>query len=85
MNKSSYSYVCFHFSYKENDSALDTDSDDIVEVTYEEKEEDNSETIEKIMDYRVSSKKSGLYQLVCIDLTVQTWSYITCYLEDMRF
>ena len=41
------------FSYKENDSAQETDSDDIVEVAFEEKEEDNSEAIEKIMDHRV--------------------------------
>lgn len=51
--------VCvWYFSYKEHDSSQETDSDEIVEGNAEmwnEPEDDGTEAIEKIMDYRVSS------------------------------
>lgn len=56
--------VCvWYFSYKEHDSSQETDSDEIVEGNAEmwnEPEDDGTEAIEKIMDYRVSSLKQIL-------------------------
>ena len=51
------------YSYKEAESDNATDSDDIIEAPEpdeeKEKEEDNKETIEKILDHRMG-KKGGM-------------------------
>lgn len=54
--------VCFLilFSYKEDDD-FETDSDDLIEMTGEgaDEQQDNSETIEKVLDIRLG-KKGGV-------------------------
>ncbi|XP_062994217.1 chromodomain-helicase-DNA-binding protein 2-like [Elgaria multicarinata webbii] len=49
--------VAKNFSYKEDDD-FETDSDDLIEMTGEgaEEQQDNSETIEKVLDRRVGKK-----------------------------
>ena len=48
--------ICDAFSYKENESNAETDSDEVVEAaadTWNGVEDDGTEAIEKIMDVRV--------------------------------
>lgn len=54
------SLVLVLFSYKEDDD-FETDSDDLIEMTGEgaDEHEDNSETIEKVLDIRLG-KKGGV-------------------------
>lgn len=52
-------------SYKEDQHDFETDSDDLIEMTgdaCEEQQDDDSETIEKVMDTRIA-KKGGDYKL----------------------
>uniref|UniRef100_A0A8C0I8T4 DNA helicase n=1 Tax=Bubo bubo TaxID=30461 RepID=A0A8C0I8T4_BUBBB len=52
-----YSLVFILFSYKEDDD-FETDSDDLIEMTGEgaDEQQDNSETIEKVLDIRLGKK-----------------------------
>lgn len=52
--------VLTSFSYKEDDD-FETDSDDLIEMTGEgaDEQQDNSETIEKVLDIRLG-KKGGV-------------------------
>lgn len=46
-------------SYKEDQHDFETDSDDLIEMTgdaCEEQQDDDSETIEKVMDTRIGKK-----------------------------
>lgn len=49
--------VLILFSYKEDDD-FETDSDDLIEMTGEgaDEQQDNSETIEKVLDIRLGKK-----------------------------
>ena len=51
------SLVLILFSYKEDDD-FETDSDDLIEMTGEgaDEQQDNSETIEKVLDIRLGKK-----------------------------
>lgn len=54
------------FSYKEDQHDLETDSDDLIELTGEAGEElqdDDSETIEKITDTRTGKKGGDAFSL----------------------
>lgn len=53
--------VLILFSYKEDDD-FETDSDDLIEMTGEgaDEQQDNSETIEKVLDIRLG-KKGGAW------------------------
>lgn len=47
------------YSYKEDQHDFETDSDDLIEMTGdagEEQQDDDSETIEKVMDTRIGKK-----------------------------
>lgn len=51
--------MCFCCSYKEDQHDFETDSDDLIEMTGdagEEQQDDDSETIEKVMDTRIGKK-----------------------------
>ena len=55
-------------SYKEDQNDFETDSDDLIEMVgdvAEEQQDDDSETIEKVMDIRIG-KKGGSESLHCI-------------------
>lgn len=55
---------CFSCSYKE-DEDFETDSDDLIEMTGEgvDEQQDNSETIEKVLDSRLGKKGgTGLWE-----------------------
>lgn len=58
------------FSYKEDQHDFETDSDDLIEMTGdagEEQQDDESETIEKVMDNRIGRKGGDLFTCVCFE------------------
>lgn len=62
-------FVFVSFSYKEDDD-FETDSDDLIEMTVEgaDEQQDNCETIEKVLDIRLG-KKGGVLFLMSIMCT----------------
>ena len=62
--KDSFSFIRHYSScsYKEDDD-FETDSDDLIEMTGEgaDEQQDNSETIEKVLDSRLG-KKGGMWR-----------------------
>lgn len=51
-------------SYKEDQHDFETDSDDLIEMTGdagEEQQDDDSETIEKVLDCRIGSKGGNTF------------------------
>uniref|UniRef100_A0A8D2LUR3 DNA helicase n=1 Tax=Varanus komodoensis TaxID=61221 RepID=A0A8D2LUR3_VARKO len=68
---------CPRRSYKEDDD-FETDSDDLIEMTGEgtEEQQDNSETIEKVLDWRVG-KKGGLVSPLSAATGASTTVYAT--------
>lgn len=58
------------YSYKEDQHDFETDSDDLIEMTGdagEEQQDDDSETIEKVMDTRIGKKGGDAFSLVSHD------------------
>lgn len=56
----------FCYSYKEDQHDFETDSDDLIEMTgeaCEEQQDDDSETIEKVMDTRTGKKGGDTFWL----------------------
>lgn len=56
-----------YYSYKEDQHDFETDSDDLIEMTgdaCEEQQDDDSETIERVMETR-TGKKGGVSILLC--------------------
>lgn len=52
------------YSYKEDQHDFETDSDDLIEMTGdagEEQQDDDSETIEKVMDTRIGKKGGEIF------------------------
>lgn len=55
-------------SYKEDQHDFETDSDDLIEMTgdaCEEQQDDDSETIEKVVDTRVAKKGGDPFSPLC--------------------
>ena len=55
-------------SYKEDQHDFETDSDDLIEMTgdaCEEQQDDDSETIEKVVDTRIGKKGGDQLTLLC--------------------
>lgn len=65
-------WLCFAvfplcYSYKEDQHDFETDSDDLIEMTGEageEQQDDDSETIEKVMDTRIGKKGGDIFSPV---------------------
>ena len=56
--------MCCVHSYKEDQHDFETDSDDLIEMTGdagEEQQDDDSETIERIMDTRIGKKEGNAH------------------------
>lgn len=55
------------YSYKEDQHDFETDSDDLIEMTgdaCDEQQDDDSETIEKVMDARIGKKGGDAFYFV---------------------
>lgn len=75
MLTSSSSPVLCCCSYKEDQHDFETDSDDLIEMTGdagEEQQDDDSETIERVMDTRTSKKGGDAFSHRCPAILINT-------------
>lgn len=71
-------------SYKEDQHDFETDSDDLIEMTgdaCEEQQDDDSETIEKVMDARTGKKGGDTFSLVSLFLNLYS---LKCFLWSLK-